>query len=54
MTGYGRGEFEYHARQWPRQPEHVVENLLEAATLILEDLQARSPSVGAASVEPNL
>jgi D-glycero-D-manno-heptose 1,7-bisphosphate phosphatase len=54
MTGYGRGEFEYHARQWPRQPEHVVENLLEAATLILEDLPARSPSVGAAPVEPNL
>jgi D-glycero-D-manno-heptose 1,7-bisphosphate phosphatase len=53
-TGYGRGEHEYHARQWPRQPEYVVENLLEAATLIRQDLQARSPSLGAAFVEPNL
>jgi D-glycero-D-manno-heptose 1,7-bisphosphate phosphatase len=52
MTGYGRGEFEYHAQQWARQPEHVVENLLEAAMLILEDLPAR-PS-GAAFAEPNL
>jgi D-glycero-D-manno-heptose 1,7-bisphosphate phosphatase len=53
MTGYGRGEFEYHARQWPRQPERVVENLLEASTLILEDLQARSSLAGAAIVEPD-
>jgi D-glycero-D-manno-heptose 1,7-bisphosphate phosphatase len=53
MTGYGRGEFEYHARQWPRQPERVVENLLEASTLILEDLQACSSLAGAAFVEPN-
>ncbi len=54
MTGYGRGELEHHARQWPRKPERVAENLLEAATLILEDLQTRSPLVGATSAEPNL
>jgi D-glycero-D-manno-heptose 1,7-bisphosphate phosphatase len=30
-TGYGRGDFEYHSKEWPRQPDSVVEDL-EAAT----------------------
>ena len=42
MTGYGLGEFEYHRKQWPRQPHFMAENLLEAATKILEDMKGRA------------
>ena len=35
LSGYGRGEYEYHRRAWPRQPDHVVENLAAAVDLIL-------------------
>ena len=38
-TGYGLGEFEYHRREWPRQPAWVAENLLDAAAWILEDIE---------------
>jgi len=41
LTGYGRGEFEYQASRWPRQPDRVAENLLEAVEHILQDLPAR-------------
>jgi D-glycero-D-manno-heptose 1,7-bisphosphate phosphatase len=34
-TGYGRGELEYHATAWPRQPDLVAEHLLEAVSGIL-------------------
>jgi D-glycero-D-manno-heptose 1,7-bisphosphate phosphatase len=34
-TGYGRGELEYHAARWPRQPDLVAEHLLEAVSAIL-------------------
>ncbi len=27
MTGYGRGEYELHRGEWPRQPDRVEENL---------------------------
>ena len=37
MTGYGRGEYEHHRRTWPRPPDHVAENLLEAAEIILSE-----------------
>ena len=37
MTGYGRGEYEYHRSAWPRRPDHVAENLLEAAEIILSE-----------------
>ena len=39
MTGYGRGEYEHHRRGWPRRPDHVAENLLEAAEIILSETQ---------------
>ncbi len=39
LTGYGRGELEYHAAAWRRQPDLVAENLLEAVERIL-----RAPS----------
>jgi D-glycero-D-manno-heptose 1,7-bisphosphate phosphatase len=34
-TGYGRGELEYLAPAWSRQPDLVAENLLEAVERIL-------------------
>jgi D-glycero-D-manno-heptose 1,7-bisphosphate phosphatase len=36
-TGYGRGEYELHHEQWPRQPDALVENLSEAVRLILRN-----------------
>jgi len=38
MTGYGRGEYEYRRQSWPRMPDLIAENLLEAARLVLEEL----------------
>jgi D-glycero-D-manno-heptose 1,7-bisphosphate phosphatase len=35
MTGYGRGDYELHRDTWPRQPEAVRENLLDAVDWIL-------------------
>jgi len=35
MTGYGREEYEAQRRDWPRQPDHVAEDLLEAVKWIL-------------------
>jgi D-glycero-D-manno-heptose 1,7-bisphosphate phosphatase len=37
MTGYGRGEYEYHRGGWFRTPDLMAENLLEAAKLILKE-----------------
>lgn len=35
LTGYGLGEYEYQRASWPRKPEHIAENLLEAVKWIL-------------------
>ena len=35
MTGYGRGEYEFHRGGWPRQPDHLAENLRDAVRHIL-------------------
>ncbi|MHB8753621.1 MAG: D-glycero-alpha-D-manno-heptose-1,7-bisphosphate 7-phosphatase [Candidatus Acidiferrales bacterium] len=35
LSGYGRGEYEWHHHDWPRQPDHVVENLTAAVDLVL-------------------
>ena len=37
LTGYGRGDYEWHHASWARQPDDVVENLAEAVELILKD-----------------
>jgi D-glycero-D-manno-heptose 1,7-bisphosphate phosphatase len=37
MTGYGRGEYKYHRHKWPRMPDLIAENLLEAVKKILEE-----------------
>lgn len=34
-TGYGRGELEWRAAEWPRPPDLVAENVLEAVERIL-------------------
>ncbi len=37
MTGYGKGNYEYQRSRWPRMPDLIAENLLDAAEKILED-----------------
>lgn len=39
-SGYGLGELTYHAPSWPRQPDLVAEDLLEAVELILDEAGA--------------
>jgi len=41
MTGYGRGIYECRRREWPRQPDLVVENVLTAVDRILEEMGRR-------------
>ena len=38
MTGYGRGEYEYRRQDWTIMPDLIAENLMEAAKLILQEL----------------
>lgn len=35
LTGYGRGEYTWNQHRWARRPDFVVENLLEAAEVVL-------------------
>jgi D-glycero-D-manno-heptose 1,7-bisphosphate phosphatase len=39
LTGYGRGEVEWHATGWPRQPDHVAEDLGVATDWILREME---------------
>lgn len=34
-TGYGRGEEAWHAKEWPRQPDAIFEDVQEAANWIV-------------------
>ncbi|MGQ9898166.1 MAG: D-glycero-alpha-D-manno-heptose-1,7-bisphosphate 7-phosphatase [Acidobacteriota bacterium] len=36
LTGYGRGEYEYQREQWPRQPNYIAADVLEAVNLVLQ------------------
>ncbi len=36
LSGYGKGEYEYHRDSWPRQPDFVATDLLEGVEWILE------------------
>lgn len=38
MTGYGRGEYEHGRQNWPRMPDLIAEDLLDAARLVLKEL----------------
>ncbi|HEV2234212.1 MAG TPA: HAD family hydrolase [Terriglobia bacterium] len=42
MTGYGRGNYENLRGHWPRQPDMIAENLLEAVEKILGELARRA------------
>jgi D-glycero-D-manno-heptose 1,7-bisphosphate phosphatase len=46
LTGYGRGEREYLSASWPRQPDLVAENLLEAVERILAGTSRRRDETG--------
>jgi D-glycero-D-manno-heptose 1,7-bisphosphate phosphatase len=37
LTGYGRGEYEWHCGRWPRQPDHTAEDLSAAVEIILKE-----------------
>ena len=37
LSGYGRGEYEWHRTEWKQQPGHVVENLAAAVDIILKE-----------------
>jgi len=50
LTGYGRGEYEHHRQGWPRMPDRIAENLLEAAEIILGE----TARAGAAAPEDSL
>jgi D-glycero-D-manno-heptose 1,7-bisphosphate phosphatase len=39
MSGYGRGEYEYHRHEWSQQPDYVAENLQAAVDIILKALK---------------
>jgi D-glycero-D-manno-heptose 1,7-bisphosphate phosphatase len=39
LTGYGRGDYEWNRAKWPRQPDHVVENLADAVEIILKEMR---------------
>lgn len=41
LSGYGRGEYEWNRQNWPRQPDHVVENLEKAVDLICSGATVR-------------
>jgi len=51
MTGYGRGNFEYLRDTWPRIPDLVAENLLEAVEKILEEIGGREITSGRLALE---
>jgi D-glycero-D-manno-heptose 1,7-bisphosphate phosphatase len=46
LTGYGRGEYELHRDEWPRQPDGVVEDIAEAADFILKRLNGAAGKRG--------
>ncbi len=47
MTGYGRGDYELHRGEWPRQPDAVEENLVHAVDWILAQETMNAAASGA-------
>ncbi len=37
LSGYGRGEYEWNRGRWPRQPDHIAEDLSAAVEMILKE-----------------
>jgi D-glycero-D-manno-heptose 1,7-bisphosphate phosphatase len=42
LSGFGRGEYEFHRHEWPRQPDLVADNLQAAVDMILKAMKERS------------
>lgn len=40
LTGYGRGEWEYHRTEWTHPPDWVCENLRDGVEIILSGLKS--------------
>jgi D-glycero-D-manno-heptose 1,7-bisphosphate phosphatase len=38
LSGYGRGEYEHHRAEWPRQPDLVTEDLSGAVDFLLREI----------------
>jgi D-glycero-D-manno-heptose 1,7-bisphosphate phosphatase len=51
LTGYGRGEYEHQRHRWPRMPNWIAENLLEAVDIILGEAAGRSAGTRRSSLE---
>ncbi|HYK91509.1 MAG TPA: HAD family hydrolase [Acidobacteriota bacterium] len=43
LSGYGQGELLYQKETWPRQPDHIAANLLDAVDWILSCPDRMSP-----------
>ena len=41
LTGYGKGELEYHRDKLSGEPDYIADDLLDAAKWIVRDLEAR-------------
>jgi D-glycero-D-manno-heptose 1,7-bisphosphate phosphatase len=39
LTGYGRGELQWHGKEWPRQPDFIAEDLNMAVSWILREMR---------------
>jgi D-glycero-D-manno-heptose 1,7-bisphosphate phosphatase len=54
LTGYGRGEYEWHARTWPHPPDFVADDLAAAVAIILrrESADAALPAAGHRAMTP--
>jgi len=54
LTGYGRGEYQWHSREWPHAPEFVADNLAAAVAIILQRdaADAASPAAERPAMTP--
>ena len=54
LTGYGRGEYEWHVREWENQPDFVADHLGAAVTIILqrEAANATAPAAERPAMTP--
>lgn len=41
LSGYGRGEYEWNHRTWPRDPDAVVQDLTEAVNIICKNMKRK-------------
>ena len=54
MSGYGRGNYEYQRHRWPRMPDLLAENLLEAAEKILTERSRNKNTSPRSTLAPTL